>query len=105
MASVIPERSSEFRPAPPPSGDTDRVIGEAGWKRLATALLLVVYGGFLVATESRLTVFEDEASIIFLAASQTPGQTIGTFLRGSGQHEHPPLYDLLLHVWLQVTNG
>ena len=27
------------------------------------------------------------------------------FLSGGGQHEHPPLSDLILHEWLWLTNG
>ena len=27
------------------------------------------------------------------------------FLNGSGQHEHPPLYDLILHAWLRITGN
>lgn len=85
--------------------NADPAAGEAAWKRRAAALLLVAYGAFLVAAQSRLTVFEDEASIVFIAAAQSPAQTAGIFLHGGGQHEHPPLYDLILHAWLQVTRG
>jgi hypothetical protein len=32
-------------------------------------------------------------------------ETIQLFLGGVGEHEHLPLYDLLLHEWLRLTNG
>ena len=39
------------------------------------------------------------------AAACPVGRTANLFIHGTGQHEHPPLYDLLLHGWLQITGG
>ena len=47
---------------------------------------------------------DDEAFIIDRAAKPAR-QTIDLFLSGVGEHQHPPLYDLLLHGWLRLTNG
>ncbi len=32
-------------------------------------------------------------------------ETAQLFLRGAGEHEHPPLYDIILHGWLHLTAG
>jgi hypothetical protein len=32
-------------------------------------------------------------------------QTLRLYLSGTGEHEHPPLYDLILHGWLRITGG
>ena len=58
----------------------------------------------LIATNRWFTVIDDEAFIIDRAAKPAR-QTIQLFLSGVGEHQHPPLYDLLLHGWLRLTNG
>ncbi|HEY7599855.1 MAG TPA: BRCT domain-containing protein, partial [Candidatus Limnocylindrales bacterium] len=52
----------------------------------------------------RLTVFDDEATVIALAGRDA-SDTITLFLRGQGQHEHPPAYDLLLHAWIPFAGS
>lgn len=66
---------------------------------LLTALALILY-----ATNARFTFIDDEVTILSAAAAPIT-QTLQAFRSGIGLHEHPPLYDLLLHVWLYLTNG
>jgi len=58
----------------------------------------------MAASERWFTILDDECAIIDRAA-QPLSQTAGLFLRGIGQHEHPPLYDFILHFWLRLTGG
>ena len=60
-------------------------------------LLLAVLGMVLVVSNSRITVIDDEANIINDAAAPLH-QTLHFFWIGEGLHEHPPLYDALLHL-------
>ncbi|HYO80093.1 MAG TPA: glycosyltransferase family 39 protein [Bryobacteraceae bacterium] len=48
-----------------------------------------------------LTVLEDEVSIVTMAR-QPVSKTLAVFTTGPGQHEHPPLSDLVLHLWLPI---
>lgn len=66
-------------------------------------VLLALYAAFMVATNHRLTILDDEA-IILTVANYPPATMLRTFFSGYGQHEHPPLSDLLLHEWLIVTH-
>jgi hypothetical protein len=61
-------------------------------------------GLVMVVSDPYFTFIEDEVRVISAAASPV-GQTANLFIHGTGQHEHPPLYDLLLHGWLQITSG
>jgi hypothetical protein len=66
--------------------------------------LLVLLGVAQLATNRWLGAIDDECAIVDVAARPL-AQTLHIFLSGTGQHEHPPLYDILLHVWLRITNG
>ena len=68
--------------------------------RSRAAGVLVLYALFLFLTNPRVTVFEDEASIV-AAARKNVRQTIARFAAGYGEHDHPPLSDILLHLWLR----
>lgn len=58
----------------------------------------------MVATNRSFTFLDDEISIITLA--QYPvGHTVELFTSGVGQHEHPPLFDLIYHFWLRLTGS
>jgi hypothetical protein len=65
---------------------------------------LLLLGIGLVVTNSSVTFIDDEAKILGAAANPLR-TTLALFLSGAGQHEHPPLYDLLLHFWLRWTGG
>lgn len=67
-------------------------------------LSLFLLGACLLLTNRRFTEVDDECAIIDRAA-QPMLQTIRLYLGGAGWHEHPPLYDFILHGWLQLTRG
>ena len=71
------------------------------WARL---IVLLGLGIALLSTNRWFTVLDDEC-VIITAAAQPLSNTVDMYLNGGGQHEHPPLYDLLLHAWLSLTNG
>jgi len=83
----IPSPESEDR-------STGRLLGIASFG-LAVAML---------ATNRWFMAVDDECAIVDRAAKPV-AQTVQLFLRGLGKHEHPPLYDLLLHGWLRLTGG
>jgi Dolichyl-phosphate-mannose-protein mannosyltransferase len=68
------------------------------------AIALAALGAILMVTNPWFTAVDDEVVILDVAARPAL-QTIKLFLGGSGQHEHPPLSDLVLHGWLWLTNG
>jgi hypothetical protein len=67
-------------------------------------ILPVLLGATLVVTNRWFPFIDDECAIIDRAA-QPVSSTLQLFLRGIGQHEHPPLYDLILHGWIRLTGG
>ena len=71
---------------------------------LAEALLLLLLGFALLYTNRMFTFIDDETNILGPAAQPTSAflSSLGALIRG---HEHPPLYDLLIHVWLRLTGG
>lgn len=64
----------------------------------------VALGIALLVTNRWFTEVDDEVAIVDQAARPLR-LTVGRFLNGVGMHEHPPLYDLLLHGWLRLTGG
>lgn len=73
-------------------------------KRLVFLIVLFGLGTALVSTNPWFTVLDDECAIIS-AAAQPLSYTVKKYVSGAGQHEHPPLYDLIFHLWLSLTNG
>jgi len=73
--------------------------------KIATGIvvLLVLLTAMLV-TDSRFTVLDDEAQIT-TAARAPAEETVKLFVWGAGQHEHPPLSDLVLHYWLPFASN
>jgi hypothetical protein len=65
---------------------------------------LLIFGIVLVSSGRSFTFIDDEA-LTLRAAIEPVRTTLQLFLSGTGQHEHPPLYDLLLHFWLRCTGG
>jgi hypothetical protein len=71
---------------------------------LTEAILLVLLALVLFNTNHLFTFIDDEVNILGPAAQPTGVflSSLGALLRG---HEHPPLYDILLHFWLGLTGG
>jgi 4-amino-4-deoxy-L-arabinose transferase-like glycosyltransferase len=67
-----------------------------------SVVVLAGLGVALVLTNPHFTFIDDETSIIY-GAAQPAARIIGAFLHGTGMHEHPPLYDLLLHGWMRLV--
>jgi len=67
-------------------------------------ILPLAMGGLLVFTNRWYSAVDDECLIID-GAAKSLSQTRDAFLHGLGQHEHPPLYDIILHGWLRLTGG
>ncbi len=65
---------------------------------------LLLLGIGLVSTNNSVTFIDDESKILGAAANPLR-TTLALFFSGAGQHEHPPLYDILLHFWLRWTGG
>src|SRR6202049_2490081 len=70
---------------------------------LRDAAPLLMLGSALAYTNRWLTLTNDEASALS-AAAQNLTTTLSAALSPVG-NAHPPLYDLLLHVWLWITRG
>jgi hypothetical protein len=70
----------------------------------AALLVVAVYGAFLLVTNPWVTVFDDEASIVF-SASGDARSVVAAVFGERGQHLHPPLYDLFLHAWIAMGGG
>ena len=79
-------------------------VNEKRFDERLSLFLLPALAVSLIATNRWFTVIDDEAFIIDRAAKPVR-QTIQLFLTGVGEHQHPPLYDLILHGWLRLTNG
>jgi hypothetical protein len=80
------------------TGNRPESRGLGGW---AVAALFGL-GVALVLTNPHFTFIDDETSIIY-GAIQPAARILAAFLHGAGMHEHPPLYDLLLHAWLRLA--
>ncbi|MBZ5697702.1 MAG: glycosyltransferase family 39 protein [Acidobacteriia bacterium] len=65
---------------------------------------LLIFGAALIASNRNFTFIDDEVWILD-GAAQPVRTTLALFRSGVGQHEHPPLYDILLHFWLRWTGG
>lgn len=76
---------------------------QSNWRWWA-ALPLLLLGILLASTNGRINILDDE--VLILNAAEAPvAETIHAFASGVGQHEHPPLSDLLLHLWWRIVPG
>ena len=95
---LIPPPNHTENPAAKPS--FVQRFGSNAW----VAVALVALGAVMMASNPWFTPVDDEIAIIDLAAHPA-WATIKLFFSGAGQHEHPPLSDVLLHGWLVLTSG
>jgi hypothetical protein len=65
---------------------------------------LLLLGIGLVTSNRSVTIIDDEAMILD-AATNPLRTTLTLFFSAAGQHEHPPLFDIILHFWLRWTGG
>ena len=65
---------------------------------------LLLLGIGLVTTNNSVTFIDDESTILGAAAGPLRA-TLAQFFSGGGKHEHPPLFDIILHFWLRSTDG
>ncbi|MDE3135810.1 MAG: glycosyltransferase family 39 protein [Acidobacteriota bacterium] len=75
---------------------------KSGWPGRWELIALCGLAVALVLTNPHFTFLDDETNIIY-GAARSAAQILAAFLHGRGMHEHPPLYDLLLHGWLRLT--
>jgi hypothetical protein len=70
-------------------------------RRLPALLVVAVALVAFLGSDAYFSFLDDETFIVN-AARQPAAQTLALFMSGEGQHEHPPLSDLLLHFWLPI---
>lgn len=70
-------------------------------RSLVRSLCFLAAGVLLTLTESRVTWLDDEVKI-YETAQEPVRNTILKFTSGDGQHEHPPLSDIVLHDWIAL---
>jgi Dolichyl-phosphate-mannose-protein mannosyltransferase len=81
----------------------EMATGQSHWRWWA-ALPLLLLAILLAATNEHFDILDDEVLILNTAAAPF-AETLHTFASGVGQHEHPPLSDLLLHAWWRMVPG
>ena len=65
---------------------------------------LLLLGMGLVSTNNSVTFIDNESTT--LGAAVNPLRTtLASFFSSAGQHDHPPLFDIILHFWLRWTGG
>ncbi len=85
-----------------------RFPASAGQSRVRAAVaewfLLAMLAAALLYTNASFTFIDDEVNILSPAAQPASAffKSLPDIVRG---HEHPPLYDVLIHFWLRVTGG
>ncbi len=80
------------------AGSRTDPVGLGAW----TLAALCGLGVAMVATNPHFTFIADEVTIV-QGAARPAASILGAFLHGTGMHEHPPLYDLLLHGWIALA--
>jgi hypothetical protein len=91
-------------PPDSPRADLAALPFAPGPRRIFRLLPLLLLAAALLATNARFTVIDDEV-LMLDAAAQPAGQMALDYWRGAPVHEHPPLFDLLLHGWIRLTHG
>ena len=94
----MPPRSDSSPKRTPP------VAGRTVPRIVIDAAPLLALGVFLISSDARFSFIDDEATLLN-GAAQPLRAILAAFRSGAGGHRHPPLYDLLLHVWLALTSG
>lgn len=75
---------------------------EASASRLVAVGLLLGLGAALLLTDRWFSYVDDEIVVLDVA---TDLSRVLQIFSGVGIHEHPPLYDLLIHFWLRWAGG
>jgi hypothetical protein len=70
---------------------------------LLTLGIMAVYAVVMASTNGSITMLDDESKTITIAGHPVL-PTLKLFVSGRGQHEHPPVSDILLHLWLEATH-
>lgn len=83
--------------------ENDDVASGGRWE-LWASLPLILLAVALAVTNGHFNILDDEVLILDTARDSVL-QTLRLFAAGIGQHEHPPLSDLLVHMWLKVAPG
>ena len=72
--------------------------------RVQQVVPLVLLAIGLISSNRSVTFINDESTIVGAAAD--PLRTlVSGFFSGAGHLDHPPLYDILLHLWMRGTGG
>ena len=91
--------------ASPPTPITAPIAAQSRVREaLGDAFLLLVLAAALLYSNPRFTFIDDETHILGPAA-QPSGVFLSSLSALLRAHEHPPLYDLILHGWLRLTGG
>jgi Dolichyl-phosphate-mannose-protein mannosyltransferase len=73
-------------------------------RRAFETVLLLAVGAIFIISNPSVSFIDDEVNIVSAAAAPLH-QTLYAFQIGQGLHEHPPLYDVLLHCWMWLTSA
>lgn len=80
--------------------EPNRIPSTAG----AWPFALLLLGLVMFLSNPSFTLIDDEVQILAVA-TQPAAQMVHNYWIGAAPHPHPPLFDLLLHGWLRVTDG
>ena len=98
------QSTSRVPPASSRSGTPGRTLFSLIPEPVRDLLPLALLAAGMLYSNSRFSFIDDEV-LILEGAAQPVRTIVAAFRSGAGMNEHPPLYDLLLHFWLELTGG